>query len=53
MTATASCFFNNPLSGIPFEITGTIGFLFSGLEPEEEAVGVLLTDIFKPALQRL
>lgn len=38
---------------IPFEITGTGDLFFTRFEPEEEAVGVVLADMGKTALQGL
>ncbi len=41
---------NDPVSGISFENTNTVHFLLTGFECKEEAVGMVLADIFKATL---
>jgi hypothetical protein len=44
---------NDQVSAVPFEITNTIRFFFTGFECKKEAVSMFLADIFKTALHGL
>ncbi len=40
-------------SGVSFKVTDPVGLLLAGFEGKEQAVGMILADIFKTSLHRL